>query len=64
MQAFFFIIFIFFVCVCHSSRPCSQAFLAEAVETWDKKRDEFHYMQVSLIITWGVGGGGGEGGGF
>ena len=29
------------MCACHSSRLCSQAFLAAAVETWDKKRDEF-----------------------
>ena len=28
-----------------------QAFLAETVETGDKNRDDFHCMQMSLVMT-------------
>ena len=30
---------------------CSQAFLTETVETGDKNRDDFHCMQMSLVIS-------------
>ena len=31
--------------------PCSQAFLTETVETGDKNRDDFHCMQMSLVMS-------------
>ena len=31
-------------------RPCSQAFLVETVETGDKNGDDFHCMQMSLVM--------------
>ena len=30
---------------------CSQAFLTETVETGDKIRDDFHCMQMSLVMS-------------
>ena len=30
---------------------CSQAFLTATVETGDKIRDDFHYMQMSLVMS-------------
>ena len=50
MQAFLF----FFIFLCRWApirRPCSQAFLAETVETGDKNRDDFHCMQMSLVMS-------------
>ena len=29
----------------------SQAFLTETMETGDKNRDDFHYMQMSLVMS-------------
>ena len=49
MQAFF-----CFLCVCVSvpkMGSCSQAFLAETVETGDKNLDDFHCMQTSLVMS-------------
>jgi len=43
MQAFFF-------SVCQSISE-SQAFLAETVETGDKNRDDFHCIQMSLVMS-------------
>ena len=45
MQAFFFRV------SPPSDRPWSQAFLAETVETGDKNRDDFHCMQMSLVMS-------------
>ena len=42
MQAFFF--------VCQSISE-SQAFLAETVETGDKDRNDFHCVQMSLVMS-------------
>ena len=33
------------------SGACSQAFLTETVATGDKIRDDFHCMQMSLVIS-------------
>ena len=30
---------------------CSQEFLTETVETKDKNRDDYHYMQMNLVIS-------------
>ena len=39
--------FPFFLCAwAPIRRPCSQAFLAETVETEDKNHDDFHFMQM------------------
>ena len=32
-------------------RPCSQAFLAETVGTGDQNRDDFHCMQIRLVMS-------------
>ena len=32
-------------------RPCSQAFLAETVETGDKNSNDFHCIQISLVMS-------------
>ena len=32
-------------------RTCSQASLTETVETGDENRDDFHCMQISLVIN-------------
>ena len=45
MQAFF------FSCVFPNGRPWSQAFLAETVEPGIKNRDDFHCMQMSLVMS-------------
>ena len=43
--------FPFFLCAwAPIRRPCSQAFLAETVETEDKNHDDFHFMQMSLVM--------------
>ena len=43
--------FPFFLCaLAPIRRPCSQAFLAETVETEDKNHDDFHFMQMSLVM--------------
>ena len=44
MQAFF------FVCVGRNGGPCSQAFLEETLEAGGKNRDDFHCMQMSLVM--------------
>ena len=31
--------------------PCSQALLAETVETGDKNRDDFYRIQMSLVMS-------------
>ena len=31
--------------------PCSQAILAETVETGDKNRDDFYCIQMSLVTS-------------
>ena len=42
----------FFFCVwAPNGRPWSQAFLAETVETGDKNRDDFHCMQMTLVMN-------------
>ena len=49
MRAFLFLFF--FLCAwAPIRRPCSQAFLAETVETGDKNHDDFHFMQMSLVM--------------
>ena len=41
-----------FFCVwAPNGRPWSQAFLAETVETGDKNRDDFHCMQMALVMS-------------
>ena len=40
----------FFECLLQS-RPWSQAFLAETVETGDENPDDFHCMQMSLVMS-------------
>ena len=40
-----------FMCLTPNGRPWSQAFLAETVETGDKNRDDFHCMQMSLVMS-------------
>ena len=47
MQAFLFLC----LCVTAVRTPCSQAFLAETVETGDKNGDDFHCMQMSLVMS-------------
>ena len=42
---------IFFFLWSLNGRPYSQAFLAETVENGDKNRDDFHCMQMSLMIS-------------
>ena len=43
--------FPFFLCAwAPIRRPCSQAFLAETVETGYKNHDDFHFMQMSLVM--------------
>ena len=32
-------------------RSCSQAFPAETVETGNKDRDDFHFMQMRLVMS-------------
>ena len=32
-------------------RECSQAFLAESMKTRDKNHDDFHCMQMSLVMS-------------
>ena len=45
-------LFFIFLCVWASTRTwCSQAFLAETVETGDKNRDDFHCVQMSLVMS-------------
>ena len=34
-----------------NGRPCSQAFLTETEETGDKNGDDFHCMQMSLVMS-------------
>ena len=42
----------FFFCRSVAKRgACSQAFLTETVETGDKIRDDFHCMQMSLVMS-------------
>ena len=44
----------FFIFLCMWApirRPCSQASLAKTVETGDKNRDNFHSMQMSLVMS-------------
>ena len=41
----------FFRVSSRNGRPCSQAFLAETVETGIKNRDDFHCMQMSLVMS-------------
>ena len=41
----------FFVRWAPIRRPCSQAFLAENVETGDKNRDDFHCIQMRLVMS-------------
>ena len=42
----------FFLCVwAPTTTPCSQAFLAETVETGDKNGDDFRCMQMSLVMS-------------
>ena len=41
---------LFFSSVCREKRACSRAF-PETVETRDKSRDEFHCMQMSLVMS-------------
>ena len=48
--AFLFYLFFFFLWSLNG-RPYSQAFLAETVENGDKNRDDFHCMQMSLMIS-------------
>ena len=44
--------FFIFLCVWEPiRRPCSQAFLAKTVETGDKNRDDFHCVQMSLVMS-------------
>ena len=40
-----------FVGLTPNGRPWSQAFLAENVETGDNNRDDFHCMQMSLVMS-------------
>ena len=49
MQAF--LSFFFFCVWAPIGRPCSQAFLAETVETRDKNSDDFLCMQMSLVMS-------------
>ena len=49
MQAFLF--FFFVVSATISGGSWSQAFLAETVETGDKNRDDFHCLQMSLVMS-------------
>ena len=41
----------FFLSVRREKGACSQAFLTETVETGDKIRDDFHCMQMSLVMS-------------
>ena len=41
----------FFSSVRREKGVSSQAFLTETVETGDKNRDDFHCMQMSLVMT-------------
>ena len=41
----------FFVSRAPIWRPCSQAFLAETVGTGDQNRDDFHCMQMRLVMS-------------
>ena len=42
----------FFFCRSVAKRgACSRAFLTETVETGDKIRDDFHCMQMSLVMS-------------
>ena len=34
-----------------NGRPWSQAFLVETVETGDKNRDDFHCIDMSLLMS-------------
>ena len=43
--------FFFFVCGNQIVGQCSRAFLVETVETRDKYRDNFHFMQMSLAMS-------------
>ena len=43
--------YLFFFLLSLNGRPYSQAFLAETVENGDKNRDDFHCMQMSLMIS-------------
>ena len=44
-------VFFFFLSVRRQKGACSQAFLTETVETGDKIRDDFHCMQMSLVMS-------------
>ena len=46
MQAFFFSFF--FLC---GTKFVGHTFLAETVETGDKNSDDFHCMQISLVMS-------------
>ena len=41
----------FFPSVRLKKRVCYQAFLTDIVETEDKNRDDFHCMQMSLVMS-------------
>ena len=44
----------FFIFLCRwppIRAPCSQAILAETVETGDKNRDDFYCIQMSLVTS-------------
>ena len=49
MQAFLFLFF--FVRWAPIGRPSSQTFPAETVETGDKNRDDFHCIQMRLVMS-------------
>ena len=49
MQAFRFVFSFFVGSNWLATRP--RAFLAETVETGDKNRDDFHCMQMSLVMS-------------
>ena len=48
-RRFFFLFF--FVRRAPIRRPCSPAFLAENVETGNKNRDDFHCIQMRLVMS-------------
>ena len=49
MQAFLCFLFLFQWAPIRA--PCSQAFLAETVETADKNRNDFYFIQMSLVMS-------------
>ena len=43
--------FLFFSCFVGGAQFVGHAFLAEAVETGDKNRDDFYCMQIRLVMS-------------